>query len=50
MKKSTLQYIACGYLGFSLSAFVNSSLNSWQYYAIIIPTIILFMISGDMKK
>lgn len=36
------KYLWCFYLGFSLS-FVGVDFTDWQYYAIMIPTIMLFV-------
>lgn len=47
MKKRTLAFL---YLGIALYAFGGISAFQWQYYAIIVPFILLLTISEDEEQ
>ena len=44
---STLKY---WYLGIALGVFANVTFNQWQFYAILIPIVILDVISERTKN
>ena len=41
MKKSIINYAYCSFLGASLTLFADVHWYEWQFYAILIPTILL---------
>ena len=46
MKKliKNLDYIGAAYLGGSVYAFANISLLNWEWWAIVIPTLLIFIL------
>lgn len=47
--KKLIQIVAGAYLGFCLGAFCGMSLNMWQYWATIVPTIFLYLYAADIE-
>lgn len=45
--RKTLKSLAAFYLGASLSIFANVNALQWQFWAIVVPVVILFGISDD---
>ena len=45
--KSALRILAGCYLGFSLSFFGNVHFFNWQYYAIIVPFFLVWVMSEE---
>jgi len=41
MKRTILPYVIAGYLGFALSAFADVYWFQWEFYATLIPIVIL---------
>lgn len=46
MKKFLQEYGYAMYLGGAVTAFVGSTLDSWQWWAIVIPTVFLVTLRG----
>jgi hypothetical protein len=53
MKKWILlnfDYFSAGYLGFSLGTFCGLDLLQWKWWAIVLPTLLLFAIARNLIK
>ena len=46
MKQFILKYSFAMWLGFSLGAFADISSLTWEFYAIVVPTMLLMVIGG----
>lgn len=45
--KKALRSIAAFYLGMSLSIFANINILNWQFWAIVIPVVLLYNIPDE---
>ncbi len=50
MKEFLVKYGHAIYLGFSLSMFLDAQWYKWEYYVVMIPTIILVEYKVNNKK
>ena len=48
--KTLLEVASVSYLGFSISIFTGFSFLTWQWWAIVVPSIILFVGAASMEE